>query len=197
MALFVEQVVAVQEHWVKPRSADINENVLSEPAKEELGLSEDLIRKGRPLDQVVSQVRRPFRFFISFRVSCFSFLCFSFFSSSFVPALIEFGPILLRSLCVNVVPFIWTGFFSSHVNIYLVLPLITDHYRVLPGFYRVFQVICPRSVLGSDFQSVLSNFLVAFTGFYRVSNWRFHFFFALAARPVFTSKMHMSTIVII
>ena len=125
MALFVEQVVAVQEHWVKPRSADINENVLSEPAKEELGLSEDLIRKGRPLDQVVSQVRRPFRFFISFRVSCFSFLCFSFFSSSFVPALIEFGPILLRSLCVNVVPFIWTGFFSSHVNIYLVLPLIS------------------------------------------------------------------------
>jgi hypothetical protein len=50
------QVVSVQEHWVKPRSADINENVLSESTKEELGLCEDLIRKGQSLDQVVSQV---------------------------------------------------------------------------------------------------------------------------------------------
>ena len=51
------QVVSVQEHWVKPRSADINENVLSESTKEELGLCEDLIRKGQSLDQVVSQVK--------------------------------------------------------------------------------------------------------------------------------------------
>lgn len=50
-------MVTVQEYWVKPRSADINENVLSEQAREELGLSEELIRtKGNPLDQVLLQV---------------------------------------------------------------------------------------------------------------------------------------------
>lgn len=51
------QEVTVQDYWVKPRSADINENVLSEQAREELGLSEELIRtKGNPLDQVLLQV---------------------------------------------------------------------------------------------------------------------------------------------
>ena len=49
---------------MKPRSADINENVLSESTKEELGLCEDLIRKGQSLDQVVSQVKNKlFAFF--------------------------------------------------------------------------------------------------------------------------------------
>ena len=52
-------MVTVQDYWVKPRSADINENVLSEQAREELGLSEELIRtKGNSLDQVLSQVRQ-------------------------------------------------------------------------------------------------------------------------------------------
>ncbi|XP_045023270.1 RNA-binding protein fusilli-like isoform X1 [Daphnia magna] len=51
------QVVTVQDYWVKPRSADINENVLSEQAREEMGLSEELIRtKGNSLEQVLSQV---------------------------------------------------------------------------------------------------------------------------------------------
>ena len=51
---------------MKPRSADINENVLSESTKEELGLCEDLIRKGQSLDQVVSQVKNKlFAFFLS------------------------------------------------------------------------------------------------------------------------------------
>lgn len=53
------QVAAVQDYWVKPRSADINENVLSEQAREELGLSEELIRtKGNSLDQVLQQVSK-------------------------------------------------------------------------------------------------------------------------------------------
>ena len=52
--------MSVQEHWIKPRSADINENVLSEQAKEELGMTEDLIRKGQPLDQVIAQVQSTF-----------------------------------------------------------------------------------------------------------------------------------------
>lgn len=52
------QVVTVQDYWVKPRSADINENVLSEQAREEMGLSEELIRtKGNSLEQVLSQVK--------------------------------------------------------------------------------------------------------------------------------------------
>lgn len=47
----------MQDYWVKPRSADINENVLSEQAREEMGLSEELIRtKGNSLEQVLSQV---------------------------------------------------------------------------------------------------------------------------------------------
>lgn len=58
LLLGVFQVVAVQDFWVKPRSADINENVLSEQAKEELGLSEEFIRaKGSPLEQVLVQVK--------------------------------------------------------------------------------------------------------------------------------------------
>ncbi len=57
--VLLAQVVTVQDYWVKPRSADINENVLSEQAREELGLSEELIRtKGNSLDQVLSQVRQ-------------------------------------------------------------------------------------------------------------------------------------------
>jgi hypothetical protein len=52
-------VVTVQDYWVKPRSADINENVLSEQAREEMGLSEELIRtKGNSLEQVLSQVKK-------------------------------------------------------------------------------------------------------------------------------------------
>lgn len=49
----------MQDYWVKPRSADINENVLSEQAREEMGLSEELIRtKGNSLEQVLSQVKK-------------------------------------------------------------------------------------------------------------------------------------------
>ena len=51
-----KQVVSVEEHWVKPRSADINENVLSELAKDELGLSEEQIRKGNSLEHVIAKV---------------------------------------------------------------------------------------------------------------------------------------------
>lgn len=62
---FVSQVVTVQDYWVKPRSADINENVLSEQAREEMGLSEELIRtKGNSLEQVLSQVRQSWIFII-------------------------------------------------------------------------------------------------------------------------------------
>lgn len=51
-------MVTSQDFWVKPRSADINENVLSESAKEELGLSEELIRtKGASLENVLIQVK--------------------------------------------------------------------------------------------------------------------------------------------
>jgi len=50
------QVVTVEEHWVKPRSADNYENVLSELTKEELGLSEEQIRKGNSLEDVISKL---------------------------------------------------------------------------------------------------------------------------------------------
>lgn len=64
MLLFLPQVVTSQDFWIKPRSAersdsnrsDVNENVLSEQARDELGLSEELVRKGVSLENVLSQV---------------------------------------------------------------------------------------------------------------------------------------------
>ena len=60
-------MVTSQDFWIKPRSAergttdanrsaDVNENVLSEQARDELGLSEELVRKGVSLENVLSQV---------------------------------------------------------------------------------------------------------------------------------------------
>ena len=57
-------MVTSQDFWIKPRSAersdanrsDVNENVLSEQARDELGLYEELVRKGVSLENVLSQV---------------------------------------------------------------------------------------------------------------------------------------------
>ena len=71
--LCLEQVVTVEEHWVKPRSADNNENVLSELAKEELGLSEEQIRKGNPLEHVITKVNTDSTRQFTIYNSCHSF----------------------------------------------------------------------------------------------------------------------------
>ena len=42
---------------VKPRTADINENVLSEQTQTELGIHEEQVKCGDSLDEVVQQVK--------------------------------------------------------------------------------------------------------------------------------------------
>lgn len=54
--LFI-QVVAVRYNLVKPRSADVNENVLSEVARNQFGLNEDQVKNGQPLENVLEEVR--------------------------------------------------------------------------------------------------------------------------------------------
>lgn len=50
------QVVAVHYNLVKPRSADVNENLLSEVARNQFGLTEDQIKNGQPLEHVIEEV---------------------------------------------------------------------------------------------------------------------------------------------
>ncbi|KAG8179601.1 hypothetical protein JTE90_025766 [Oedothorax gibbosus] len=50
------KVVAAQTHVVKPRGCDVNENALSDACKSGLGLSEDRLKTGQPLEQVVEQL---------------------------------------------------------------------------------------------------------------------------------------------
>ncbi|CAL1286236.1 unnamed protein product [Larinioides sclopetarius] len=50
------KVVAAQTHIVKPRGCDVNENALSDGCKTELGLSEEQVKTGQPLEQVIEQL---------------------------------------------------------------------------------------------------------------------------------------------
>ncbi|RWS03372.1 epithelial splicing regulatory protein 1-like protein, partial [Dinothrombium tinctorium] len=48
-------VVAALYKVVKPRSADVNENILSEVARNNFGLTEDQIKSGQPLENVLEE----------------------------------------------------------------------------------------------------------------------------------------------
>lgn len=50
------QVIVAQTHVVKPRGCDVNENSLSDVCRTELGLSEEQLKSGQPLEQVIEQV---------------------------------------------------------------------------------------------------------------------------------------------
>lgn len=50
------KVVAAQTHVVKPRGCDVNDNVLSDACRTELGLSEEQVKTRQPLEQVVEQL---------------------------------------------------------------------------------------------------------------------------------------------
>ncbi|CAG2104484.1 unnamed protein product [Medioppia subpectinata] len=50
------KVVAVHTSVVKPRSADVNENLLSEVARNQYGLTEELIKDGQPLENVLEEL---------------------------------------------------------------------------------------------------------------------------------------------
>jgi len=49
-------VVGLQQYLVKPRVADVNENVLSEELVTESALTEDLVKNGVPLETAIQQV---------------------------------------------------------------------------------------------------------------------------------------------
>lgn len=50
------QVVAVHTNVVKPRSADVNENLLSETARNQFGLTDEQVKNGQPLENVLEEV---------------------------------------------------------------------------------------------------------------------------------------------
>jgi hypothetical protein len=50
------QVVGLQQYLVKPRVADVNENVLSEQLVTESALTEDLVKNGVALETAILQV---------------------------------------------------------------------------------------------------------------------------------------------
>jgi hypothetical protein len=50
------QVVGLQQYLVKPRVADVNENVLSEQLVTESSLTEDLVKNGVALETAIQQV---------------------------------------------------------------------------------------------------------------------------------------------
>lgn len=50
------KVVGVNQYLVKPRVADINENVLSEQLVTQTALTEDLVKSGQPLETAIHQV---------------------------------------------------------------------------------------------------------------------------------------------
>ena len=54
--LVLFQVVSRHEYPVKPSSADINENILSEQCREEYQLTEENVKSAKSLDQVGLQV---------------------------------------------------------------------------------------------------------------------------------------------
>lgn len=53
---YLLQVIVAQTHVVKPRGCDVNENSLSDVCRTELGLSEEQLKSGQPLEQVIEQV---------------------------------------------------------------------------------------------------------------------------------------------
>nr|CAD7444176.1 unnamed protein product [Timema bartmani] len=50
------EVVGMKQYVVKPRVADINENVLSEQIQADTALNEDLVKTGVPLEMAIQQI---------------------------------------------------------------------------------------------------------------------------------------------
>lgn len=52
------QVIAVQQHYVKPQPNELSETVLTEDCKLETGLNEEVIKNAQPLEVVLDEVRK-------------------------------------------------------------------------------------------------------------------------------------------
>lgn len=50
------QVVAVHCKYVKPRTVDVSGCVLSEVTRNDFGITEDQVKSGQPLEQVIEEV---------------------------------------------------------------------------------------------------------------------------------------------
>jgi len=55
-AYVILQVVGIQQYAVKPRTADINENILSEQCLAETTLTEAAVKAAEPLETVLAKV---------------------------------------------------------------------------------------------------------------------------------------------
>lgn len=55
-ASVIFQVVSIQQYAVKPRTADINENILSEQCLAETSLTEAAVKAAEPLETVLAKV---------------------------------------------------------------------------------------------------------------------------------------------
>lgn len=58
------QVIAVQQHYVKPQPNELSETVLTEDCKLETGLNEEVIKNAQPLEVVLDEVRKKKLFII-------------------------------------------------------------------------------------------------------------------------------------
>lgn len=58
------QVIAVQQHYVKPQPNELSETVLTEDCKLETGLNEEVIKNAQPLEVVLDEVRKKILFII-------------------------------------------------------------------------------------------------------------------------------------
>ena len=53
------QVIAVQQHYVRPAPTELSETVLTDDCKLETGLQEENIKNAHPLDHVLEEVTIP------------------------------------------------------------------------------------------------------------------------------------------
>ncbi|KAH3779041.1 hypothetical protein DPMN_180520 [Dreissena polymorpha] len=51
------QVVAVQQHYVRPTPSELSETVITEECRLETGLDEEVIKNAHPLDHALEEVR--------------------------------------------------------------------------------------------------------------------------------------------
>lgn len=56
LCYFLVQVVAVQQHYVRPTPNELSETVITEECKLETGLDEEVIKNAQPLDHVIDEV---------------------------------------------------------------------------------------------------------------------------------------------
>lgn len=66
------QVIAVQQHYVKPQPNELSETVLTEDCKLETGLNEEVIKNAQPLEVVLDEVRKKYYLLFTYYLILFT-----------------------------------------------------------------------------------------------------------------------------